>query len=60
MKNCNVCGDLISPNAPTVKLIYGFGGEMEMHHIVVHVDCIHNDDVVDRLLEEFETEETDF
>ena len=60
MKNCNVCGDIISPNAPTVTLIYGFGGEMEMHQIVVHVDCIHQDDVVDRLLEEFETEETDF
>ena len=60
MRNCNVCGEFITENAPTVKLIYGFGGVMEMHHIVVHVDCVHQNDVVDQLLEEFETEEEDF
>lgn len=60
MRQCNVCGELITDNAPTVKLSYGFGENMEMHNILVHVDCVHQNDVVDQLLEEFETEYNDF
>ena len=60
MRSCAICEGLVSTNAPTVTLIYGFGdGDLEMHRIVVHLDCVHGDDAVERLLEEFHIAEDD-
>jgi hypothetical protein len=40
---------------PTIRLTYGFGdSDTVMHDIVVHVDCVHDDDPVRLLLDEFE------
>ena len=60
MRSCAICEGLITINAPTVTLIYGFGdSDLEMHRIVVHLDCVHGDDAVERLLEEFHISEDD-
>lgn len=60
MRSCSICDGLVSTNAPTVTLTYGFGdNELEMHKIVVHLDCVHDDDAVEMLLNEFHTAEDD-
>jgi len=60
MQNCLICKELISENAPTFTIIYGFGGDIEMHSAVLHVDCAGQDNPCERVIEEFEVTDEDF
>ena len=44
MNNCPICGELISPNAPTFKVALGFGDFEEFEALTIHRDCVEFDD----------------
>lgn len=57
MENCTICGNLISENTPTIKITYGFGVDLVMHHIILHLDCGQGENLIERLLTEFEVQD---
>ena len=54
MKNCPICGELITENAPTFKVSMGFGNFDIYDGIVIHRDCIEMDDPIRVLIDTFE------
>ena len=53
--NCEICKELISENAPTFTISYGFGNaEPILHSMTVHKECTERMDVIILLMELFE------
>jgi hypothetical protein len=59
MNNCPICGEIISPNAPTFKVSLGFGDFEEFEYLTIHRDCVEFDDPLRLLIDSHETSEED-